>query len=157
MKISNDYLKKYKLDSSSMKDIDTLIKYKLNSILKYASNLSNKELDEINTYVKDNVPKQLNNYKLINIDGNIVGCILVENKDDGVIIDELYIEEKYRNNGIGTDLINNVISNNNIVYLWVYKLNIKAIRLYKRLEFKIIKETENRYYMQFNKKNNKGD
>ncbi len=157
MKISNDYLKKYKLDSSSMKDIDTLIKYKLNSILKYASNLSNKELDEINTYVKDNVPKQLNNYKLINIDGNIVGCILVENKDDGVIIDELYIEEKYRNNGIGTDLINNVISNNNIVYLWVYKLNVKAIRLYKRLEFKIIKETENRYYMQFNKKNNKGD
>ena len=140
-----------------MKDIDTLIKYKLNSILKYASNLSNKELDEINTYVKDNVPKQLNNYKLINIDGNIVGCILVENKDDGVIIDELYIEEKYRNNGIGTDLINNVISNNNIVYLWVYKLNVKAIRLYKRLEFKIIKETENRYYMQFNKKNNKGD
>ena len=82
MKISNDYLKKYKLDSSSMKDIDTLIKYKLNSILKYASNLSNKELDEINTYVKDNVPKQLNNYKLINIDGNIVGCILVENKDE---------------------------------------------------------------------------
>ena len=157
MKISNDYLKKYKLDSSSMKDIDTLIKYKLNSILKYASNLSNKELDEINTYVKDNVPKQLNNYKLINIDSNIVGCILVENKDDGVIIDELYIEEKYRNNGIGTDLINNVISNNNIVYLWVYKLNVKAIRLYKRLEFKIIKETENRYYMQFNKKNNKGD
>lgn len=157
MKISNDYLKKYKLDSSSMKDIDTLIKYKLNSILKYASNLSNKELDEINKYVKDNVPKQLNNYKLINIDGNIVGCILVENKDDGVIIDELYIEEKYRNNGIGTDLINNVISNNNIVYLWVYKLNVKAIRLYKRLEFKIIKETENRYYMQFNKKNNKGD
>ena len=157
MKISNDYLKKYKLNSSSMKDIDTLIKYKLNSILKYASNLSNKELDEINTYVKDNVPKQLNNYKLINIDGNIVGCILVENKDDGVIIDELYIKEKYRNNGIGTDLINNVISNNNIVYLWVYKLNVKAIRLYKRLEFKIIKETENRYYMQFNKKNNKGD
>ena len=157
MKISNDYLKKYKLDSSSMKDIDTLIKYKLNSILKYASNLSNKELDEINTYVKDNVPNQINNYKLINIDGNIVGCILVENKDNGVIIDELYIEEKYRNNGIGTDLINNVISNNNIVYLWVYKLNVKAIRLYKRLEFKIIKETENRYYMQFNKKNNKGD
>ena len=157
MKISNDYLKKYKLESSSKKDIDTLIKYKLNSILKYASNLSNKELDEINKYVKDNVPKQLNNYKLINLDGKIVGCILIEDKYDGVIIDELYIEEKYRNNGIGTELINNVISNNNIVYLWVYKLNVKAIRLYKRLGFKIIKETENRYYMQFNKKRNKGD
>ena len=149
MKINNGYLKKYKLELSSKKDIDILIKYKLSSILEYASDLSNKELDEINTYVKDNVPNQINNYKLINIDGNIVGCILVENKDNGVIIDELYIEEKYRNNGIGTDLINNVISNNNIVYLWVYKLNVKAIRLYKRLGFKIIKETENRYYMKY--------
>lgn len=149
MKINNDYLKKYKLELSSKKDIDILIKYKLSSILEYASDLSNKELDEINTYVKDNVPNQINNYKLINIDGNIVGCIFVENKDNGVIIDELYIEEKYRNNGIGTDLINNVISNNNIVYLWVYKLNVKAIRLYKRLGFKIIKETENRYYMKY--------
>ena len=149
MKINNDYLKKYKLELSSKKDIDILIKYKLSSILEYASDLSNKELDEINTYVKDNVPNQINNYKLINIDGNIVGCILVENKDNGVIIDELYIEEKYRNNSIGTDLINNVISNNNIVYLWVYKLNVKAIRLYKRLGFKIIKETENRYYMKY--------
>ena len=149
MKINNDYLKKYKLELSSKKDIDILIKYKLSSILEYASDLSNKELDEINTYVKDNVPNQINNYKLINIDGNIVGCIFVENKDNGVIIDELYIEEKYRNNGIGTVLINNVISNNNIVYLWVYKLNVKAIRLYKRLGFKIIKETENRYYMKY--------
>ena len=149
MKINNDYLKKYKLELSSKKDIDILIKYKLSSILEYASDLSNKELDEINTYVKDNVPNQINNYKLINIDGNIVGCIFVENKDNGVIIDELYIEEKYRNNGIGTDLINNVISNNNIVYLWVYKLNVKAIRLYKRLGFKIIKETENIYYMKY--------
>lgn len=149
MKINNNYLKKYKLELSSKEDIDILIKYKLNSILEYASDLSNKELDEINTYVKDNIPNQINNYKLINIDGNIVGCILVENKDNRVIIDELYIEEKYRNNGIGTDLINNVISNNNIVHLWVYKLNVKAIRLYKRLGFKIIKETENRYYMKY--------
>lgn len=143
---------KYNLEVSSKENIDILIKYKLNSIIEYASDLSNKELDEINTYVKDNVPKQIRNYKLINIDGNIVGCILVENKDDGVIIDELYIEEKYRNNGIGTDLINNVISNNNIVYLWVYKLNVKAIKLYKRLGFKIIKETENRYYMKYEEK-----
>lgn len=74
---------------------------------------------------------------------------MIENAYAGIIIDELYIEEKYRNNGIGTVLINNVISNNNIVYLWVYKLNVKAIRLYKRLGIKIIKETEDRYCMKY--------
>lgn len=47
MKINNDYLKKYKLELSSNEDIDILIKYKLNSILEYASDLNNKELDEL--------------------------------------------------------------------------------------------------------------
>lgn len=129
--------------------MNTLIKYKLNTILEYASNLSNEELNKINTYVKDEVNNQIDNYRLININGKICGCILVENKDDGVIIDELYLEEEYRNKGIGTDLINNVITNNKIVYLWVYKDNVKAISLYKRLGFLIINETKNRYYMKY--------
>lgn len=134
---------KYTLQSSSKKDMNTLIKFNLNTILEYASNLSNEELNKINAYVKDEVNNQINNYQLININGKICGCILVENKDDGVIIDELYLEEEYRNKGIGTDLINNVITNNKIVYLWVYKDNVKAISLYKRLGFLIINETKN--------------
>lgn len=140
---------KYTLQSSSKKDMNTLIKYNLNTILEYANNLSKEELIRINTYVKDEVNNQINNYQLININGKICGCILVKNKDDGVIIDELYLEEEYRNKGIGTDLINNVITNNKIVYLWVYKDNVKAISLYKRLGFLIINETKNRYYMKY--------
>lgn len=140
---------KYTLQSSSKKDMNTLIKFNLNTILEYANNLSKEELIRINTYVKDEVNNQINNYQLININGKICGCILVENKDDGVIIDELYLEEEYRNKGIGTDLINNVITNNKIVYLWVYKDNVKAISLYKRLGFLIINETKNRYYMKY--------
>lgn len=33
------------------------------------------------------------------------------------------------------------------IYLWVYKQNKKAIKLYKRLGFKIINETDTRYFM----------
>lgn len=79
-----------------------------------------------------------------------MGCVLVTKNDDGVLIDEIYIEKEYRNNGIGTDIIKNILQNNTIVYLWVYKLNKKAISLYKKLELKIIKETETRYYMRYN-------
>ena len=43
-------------------------------------------------------------------------------------------------------------SNNKNIYLWVYKENIKAVSLYKRLGFKIIDETESRYYMEYNVK-----
>lgn len=150
MKTNNEYLKKYKLQSAKQKDIDILIRYKLSNIFEYANNLSIEEINQINKYVKDEVPNQIDNYKVIIIDDKICGCILIETKDDGIIIDELYIEEKYRNSGIGTKLISNVICNNKVVYLWVYKLNVNAIRLYKRLGFKIIKETENRHYMKFN-------
>lgn len=139
----------YKLQLSSKKDMDILIQYKLNNILSYVNELSNEEMDEINEYVKDSVSKQIDKYKLIYINGKKCGCVLVEDKDDGVIIDEIYIEEEYRNNKIGTDLIKKIISNNRVVYLWVYKTNSKAINLYKRLGFIIIKETKNRYYMRY--------
>lgn len=139
----------YKLQLSSKKDMDILIQYKLNNILSYVNELSNEEMNEINEYVKDSVSKQIDKYKLIYINGKKCGCVLVEDKDDGVIIDEIYIEKEYRNNKIGTDLIKKIISNNKVVYLWVYKTNSKAINLYKRLGFIIIKETKNRYYMRY--------
>mgnify|MGYP003207452642 FL=1 len=44
-----------------------------------------------------------------------------------------------------------ILNNNDVVYLWVYKENEKAISLYKKLGFNVIEETESRYYMKYNK------
>ena len=140
---------KYRLVNATKRDILKLIEYKLESIFDYAENLSLEEINQINDYVKSNVTKELNNYKVICIDGKKVGCLLITNKDDGVLLDEIYLEEKYRNKGIGTSIIKEILSNYNIVYLWVYKLNTKALSLYKKLGFKIINETKTRYYMKY--------
>ena len=59
------------------------------------------------------------------------------------------LSEEYRNKGIGTDIIKKVISNNDTIYLWVYKENLKAISLYKKIGFFVIDETESRYYMKY--------
>ena len=134
---------------ANIDDVYILIDYKLKSIFDYAENLSLEEIKQINNYVKSNVPKQIDDYKVICINDKKVGCLLVVNKDDGVLLDEIYLEEKYRNNGIGTSIIKEILSNYNIVYLWVYKLNTKALSLYKKLGFKIIDETETRYYMKY--------
>ena len=141
----------YKLIKSSNDDIEKLIDYKKRTIYEYAKNLSKDEIDKINNYVKNNVPKLLNNYYNIVGDNKIVGCLLLTDKDDGILLDEIYLEEKYRNKGIGTDIIKKVISNNDIIYLWVYKENIQAISLYKKLGFVVIEETESRYYMKYSK------
>ena len=93
-------------------------------------------------------------YYNIVFDDKIIGSILLKDIQEGKLIDEIYIEKEFRNNGIGTDIIMKAVkkSNNKNIYLWVYKENIKAVSLYKRLGFKIIDETESRYYMEYNVK-----
>ncbi len=141
----------YKLIKSSDKDIDRLIDYKKRNIFEYANNLTKEEIDEINNYVNDEVPKLINDYYNIVIDNDIIGCLLLTNKDDGKLLDEIYLEEDYRNKGIGTSIIKDILNNNDIVYLWVYKDNINAISLYKKLGFDVINKTESRYFMKYNK------
>ena len=141
----------YKLIKSSNDDVNKLIDYKKKTIFEYADNLSQEEIDKINNYVNNNVPKLINNYSNIVVDNKVVGCLLLTNKDDGILLDEIYLEEEYRNKGIGTSIIKDIIANNSIVYLWVYKENIKAISLYNKLGFKVIEETESRNYMKYNK------
>lgn len=68
------------------------------------------------------------------------------------MLDEIYIEKDYRNKKIGTNIIKDILKNNDTVYLWVYKDNKKAISLYKRMGFNICKSTDIRYYMGFKKK-----
>ena len=143
----------YKLEKSSINDLDKLIEYKKNNIFMYDPIKDEKEINKINNYVSNNIPKHINDYFNIVINNKIVGCLLYYPKDDGILLDEIYIEEEYRNLGIGSNIISNILSNNSIVYLYVYKDNTKAVNLYKRLGFNIIEETEYRYYMKYEENN----
>ncbi|MFA7121199.1 MAG: hypothetical protein WC277_06940, partial [Bacilli bacterium] len=62
---------KYKLISAQEENLELLIKYKLKTIFEYAVNLSEEEIKKINRYVKNNIPKQINNYKIISVNKNI--------------------------------------------------------------------------------------
>ena len=137
----------YELLKSSDKDLDRLIEYKKRTIYEYAGDLSENEINKINSYVDCEVSNLINDYCNIIVDNKIAGCLLTTNKDDGKLLDEIYLEEEYRNNKIGTRIIKDILNNNDIVYLWVYKENRRAISLYKKLGFNIIEETESRYYM----------
>ena len=137
----------YNLINATSNDIDYIKKSKLYNIFTYADDLPKDEIMRINNYVDEHIPVEITDYKIIMCSNDRVGCLLVTKKDDGVILDEIYLEEEYRNKGIGTDIIKNILKNNSIVYL----KNIKAISLYKKMKFKIINETENRYYMKYSK------
>lgn len=139
----------YKLENATSNDLERIKKYKLNTIFQYANDLSEEEKNKIIKYVNEDVCSQINNYQNIIYNDNIVGSILIKNIDDVLLIDEIFIEEKYRNKGFGTSVLNNIILNETKnIFLWVYKENSKAINLYKKLGFTIKQETQSRYYMQ---------
>lgn len=141
----------YNIVSANNNDIDYLKEAKLFNIYSFAHNLKEEEIKKINNYVDNNIPKEINDYKIIKLNDKRIGCYLVIKKDDGVLLDEIFLDENYRNKGIGSSIISKIFKTNNIVYLWVYKDNIKAINLYKKLGFNVVKETEIRYYMKYSK------
>jgi ribosomal protein S18 acetylase RimI-like enzyme len=141
----------YKLVKSTKDDLDKIIEYKKQTIFDFADNLSQDEIDKINNYVETTVPELIEDYYKILVNGNIIGCLLITDKDDGKLLDEIYLEEEYRNQGIGTGIIASILNKDKIVYLWVYKANTNAIKLYERLGFKVIEETDTRYYMKYSK------
>ena len=106
---------------------------------------------KIDKYVITSVNEMFKDYYNIIIDDKIIGSILLKDMPQGKLIDEIYIEKEFRNNGIGTDIIRKMLENNRNIYLWVYKENSKAVLLYKRLGFIIVDETDSRYYMKYDK------
>ena len=141
----------YKLVKASKKDIPRLIKYKKDIIYMYSKDLVEDERNKIDEYVITSANEMFEDYYNIIIDDKIIGSILLKDMLQGKLIDEMYIEKEFRNNGIGTDIIRKMLEKNRNIYLWVYKENKKAISLYKRLGFIIVDETDSRYYMKYDK------
>ena len=144
----------YKLVKAYKKDIPRLIEYKKDIIYMYSKDLAKDERNKIDEYIITSVNETIKDYNNIIIDDKIIGIVCIKDLENAKLLDEIYLEKEFRNNGIGTDIIMKVVkkSNNKNIYLWVYKENIKAVSLYKRLGFKIIDQTESRYYMEYNVK-----
>lgn len=143
----------YKLRKANINDIDYIKSAKLYSIFQFSKDISQEEKDRMYNYVDKHISSEVEYYKIIENNRNIIGCVLLMNKDDGKILDEIYIDKQYRNKGIGTNIIDNIIKENDKIYLWVYKENIAAITLYKKLGFSIRDTTETRYYMEYKNNN----
>lgn len=139
----------YKLISCGDSDLDKLIAYKKETVLEYANNITLEERQKIIGYINDQVKKDLDFYKFIIVENKICGCLLVKKDDKTTFIDEIYIEEEYRNKGIGSNILKEILECNKYIYLWVYKCNRKAISLYKRFGFDVDIETDTRYRMKY--------
>lgn len=147
-------MKKYQIINAKPEDAKIVKEYKKDTLFQYAKNISKEEKNKIETYIKESIAKEIKNYKIIKEKQNSIGAYLITKYLDGVLLDEIYIEKPYRNKKIGTQIIKRIQKEQNIIYLWVYKKNEKAVKLYHKLSFQIIEETETRYFMKYKKRKN---
>jgi ribosomal protein S18 acetylase RimI-like enzyme len=89
--------------------------------------------------------------QIVVVDGVDIGVLTLEERQDEVILGQIYILPAYQNRGIGTRLIRSVVSDAFArqlpVALRVLKSNPAARRLYQRLGFVDSGETETHYMM----------
>ena len=128
----------YKVVSAKQKDIDLLTSIKMVTMLddELDKKLSFDEKEKIKNNIVLNIEQNYKNYKIIYVEKEIAGAYAIVNYEDGKMIDEIYLFDEYRNNGIGSDIVNNLVVNCRYLYVWLNKNNVDAVRFFERLNFK---------------------
>ena len=140
-----------KLVDATKDDIDYIYECELQTV-----SSDEKKDPDFRKEVRKDVEDSVGHTKIIMLNNTRVGIYqayatnkwgLEEGEKNWWYIAEIYLDPSARGNGIGTSIIETDISNHDKLLLNVLKENKKAIKLYKRLGFKIDKEFDNRYIM----------
>ena len=93
----------------------------------------------------------LTTINIVSMDGRDVGYLKVESHDDHVFLAGIYLDREHRRCGIGTQIVTDLLMRcgrlRKPLRLRVLRTN-PAQRLYKRLGFRLVKETETHIYME---------
>lgn len=109
------------------------------------------DFEKVFAWVRRKIEKNIGKYKCIYFDGAKAGYFCL-NDGDKMELDDLFVFEKYRNRGIGTEVLKYAASaagsKGKGVYLYVFAKNRGAANLYLKNGYKIVKKvSESRYIM----------
>ena len=102
-------------------------------------------IDELIQDSKDSV----GHTRMILLNDEPIGILQAYELEGYWYIGEIYLDEEYRGQGIGRDVLEYEIDNHSdeILCLNVYKTNTHAIELYESLGFEVTEEDDERYIM----------
>ena len=136
-------------------DSDKMFEYEMDSI-----DTSLKKDPEVIKLIKDDVKDSINNTKIIittkynklnnkEEEDKVIGMLTTSIIDEfWLYIGEIFLEKEYRNKGIGSIIIKDLIEHHDKLILQVAFSNTKAIKFYKSLGFSIVETNEkNKMYV----------
>ena len=96
----------------------------------------------------------LSNFKVIYSIDKKIGFLEINETDKLINITEIHINPEFQRRGIGSKIINEIIyeakEKNKKIALGCFKKNHGAVKLYIKLGFKIIEETETHFVFEYN-------
>lgn len=112
-------------------------------------NMEHIEYDKVLQWVRKKIENSINDYTAVFAHGEKVGYYhFYQNEEGEYEIDDLYIFPAYQNQGIGTAVIQKCCASVHApVMLYVFIRNKKAVALYQRLGFEIIRTVQDSRYI----------
>lgn len=106
------------------------------------------DYERVLKWVEQNLTIQLPNFRRIIYDGRLAGFFCLAEKE----LDSLFVLPEFRGKGIGTAVLRHCQEESVELMLYVFRNNIQAMALYKRMGFEITKEVgSTRYIMEWKK------
>ena len=136
-------------DTAKIEDIDHIYQLCKQLIDDY-ENIDSIDYDRVLKWVHKKIEKSIDEYTVIYVDNKKAGYYhFYKNEDGEYEIDDLYIFSKFQNKGIGLEVIKKCCSSvNEPIMLYVFIKNQRAVSLYKRLGFEVVKTVnDSRYIM----------
>jgi len=135
----------YTLKDATKKDIEIINGIKLITMIdeEMDKKLTHTEKEKIKSKIEQEVKENYTNYKIIFVGKKIAGVYSAVPYQKGIMIDELYLFEEFKNKGIASSIINNIKNNNDFTYMWYYDKNTTLKELTKKEGF-IEYKTNNR-------------
>lgn len=123
---------------ATIEDIDVIYELSKDLIFKYEKQGN---LDYILKWMYTKIKSYIEEYQVIYQNNFKVGYFRLFMQDEYKELDDFYIFEEFRNQGIGTEVLNQICKEP--MQLYAFNENIKAIALYERFGFRIIKDLNN--------------
>ena len=106
------------------------------------------DYERVLKWVEQNLTTQLPNFRRIIYDGRLAGFFCLAETE----LDSLFVLPEFRGKGIGTAVLRHCQEESAELILYVFRNNIRAMALYKRMGFEITKEVgSTRYIMEWKK------
>ena len=104
------------------------------------------DYDRVLLWVEKNLASHLGDFRRILFEGQLAGFFCLTDGE----LDSLFVLPEFQCRGIGTDVIRYCQRQTYPLFLYVFRKNTRAIRLYERMGFQITKEVgTTRYIMEW--------